>query len=456
MQVSIGGLIPSKERPPMPNPTIPRSLADLLSALRGCFTAPTYRTFTALVVGLLAQPGRRTVTGMLTAARLAGSWHHSRAHRFFARARWNPDQLGLAVLRLVVARLVDPQAPLLVVVDDSLFKRRGRKVYGAAFHYDPCATGRRRSAWGNNWVVLGVLVALPFLPHRWVCLPMLARLWQPHQPQATKQQLARRLIYLVAGTYPDRTIHVICDGAYVGKTMRNLPPQVTITARLRGDAALYQLAPPPSGRPGRPRRKGARLPELIWLAGMVATVFTPATVHCYGKQVTLHLHRLRCLWYGALGAQPVQVVLARPPHWPDDYQLALVTTDLAASPAELVERYSLRWSAEVTMEEARQVLGVGQARNRTRRAVERTVPFGLLCLSLLVLWYAGYGTPAIDVAAHRARAPWYRHKHAPSTADMLTALRRALLAAQFHASSQRTPTLEQLLDLQAATPFPAA
>jgi hypothetical protein len=81
--------------------------------------------------------------------------------------------------------------------------------------------------------------------------------------------------------------------------------------------------------------------------------------------------------------------------------------------------------------DARYLAGVGQARTRTQRSVERLVPFGLLCLSLAICWYARYGQPAQDLAAHRARAPWYRHKHAVSVADMLAALRRALLTAQY-------------------------
>jgi hypothetical protein len=84
------------------------------------------------------------------------------------------------------------------------------------------------------------------------------------------------------------------------------------------------------------------------------------------------------------------------------------------------------------------------------------VPFGLLCYSLLVIWYAQHGQPATDVAAHPARAPWYRTKHAVSTADMLAAFRRALLAAQFHASPQLMPSLEQLLTLQLSWATPAA
>ncbi len=101
-------------------------------------------------------------------------------------------------------------------------------------------------------------------------------------------------------------------------------------------------------------------------------------------------------------------------------------------------------------EESRQIVGVGQARNRTRRAVERTVPFGMVCLSLVIVWYALHGQPTLDVAARRTRAPWYRTKQAPSLADMLTALRRELIAAQYRPGRQLEPTPEEILQVQAA------
>jgi len=448
----------------MPTLSLPSSLAELLAAFRPCFTAPTFTTFTALVSGFLAQQGPGTVTGMLVGARLSHRWHHTRAHRFFSAARWSTDQVGLALLEVIVRLLAAPDAPILLAVDDSLFKRAGRKVFGAAWHHDAAAPGRNRVAWGNSWVVVGVLVRLPFVPHRLVCLPVLARLWQPTKTKTTKGSktrqakaskdrpakltLARQLVEQVCARHPDRQVHLVGDAAYIGRTWRNPPATLTVTSRLRCDAALYQLAPPPTGKPGRPRVKGKRLPELIVLAGMTTTRFKPARVCCYGQQRTLDLAVFCCLWYGALGAQPVQVVLARPPGRPDGYELAVVSTDLAATPAELVERYSHRWGVETCFEEARQVMGVGQARNRTRRAVERTVPFGLVCMSLVVCWYALHGQPAADVAARRARAPWYRTKHTPSLADMLSALRRELLTAQFLPSCLLTPSVEETLQAQ--------
>jgi hypothetical protein len=299
-------------------------------------------------------------------------------------------------------------------------------------------------------------VRLPFVPQRAVCLPVLCRLWRPKQPDRTKLRLAVELVALVAARYPDRRLHLVGDAAYAGKTLRDLPEQATVTTRLRADAVLYELAPPPTGKPGRPRTKGGRLPELIVLAALTRVRFTRAVVACYGERTLVEVACLRCLWYGTFGPRPVQVVLVRAPGAPDGYDLALVSTDLGATPAALVERYADRWPVEVLFEEARQVAGVGQARNRTRKAVERTVPFGLVCVSLVVCWYALHGQPAADVAARRASAPWYRDKHAVSFADMLVALRRVILAAQYLPGSLVEPTPAEILTVQRAWAAAAA
>ena len=111
--------------------TLPSTLSGVLDPFRPCFTTPTFETFAALVAGLVAQPVERTVCGMLTGAGLARVWHHCRAHRFFSAARWCPRQVGLVAAGLVVAHLLPVGAPITVAVDDTLFRRRGKKVHGA-------------------------------------------------------------------------------------------------------------------------------------------------------------------------------------------------------------------------------------------------------------------------------------------------------------------------------------
>jgi hypothetical protein len=186
---------------------------------------------------------------MLVGARLAGRRHHGLAYRFFATARWSADQLGLVLLELIGATLIPADAPLVLAVDDTLWRRRGRRLHGAAWHHDGNGPGRHRPAWGHRWVVVGAIVRLPFVP-RAVCLPILARLWLPGQADRTPLVLARELVDLAVAHLGDRPVHLVGDAAYIGKPLQGLPTQVTVTARLRCDAALY--APPPT--PHRPTR----------------------------------------------------------------------------------------------------------------------------------------------------------------------------------------------------------
>ena len=225
---------------------------------------------------------------------------------------------------------------------------------------------------------------------------------------------------------------MVADAAYAGKEFRKLPATVTWTTRLRKDAALHELPPPRTGCRGRPRVKGARLPALAALAK--TATFTPVTVTRYRKTAAVHAAAVTCLWHSVSGSRPVQVILVRD-RSRTGYDIALVTTDLDATPAAVIERYAARWSIEVAFEDARQVFGTGQARNRTARAVRATVPFTLTCQTLAILWYATAGHDPADVAEHRARAPWYVTKAEPSTADMTAKLRRVLIAREISPAS---------------------
>jgi hypothetical protein len=101
-------------------PPVPASLMTLLAAFSPLFTAPSFRTFTMLACGFLAQPGKRTVCGMLAGAGLSRLWPHDRAHSFFSRARWSPDDLGIAAARLVISLLVPDGEPVAAAGEEGL------------------------------------------------------------------------------------------------------------------------------------------------------------------------------------------------------------------------------------------------------------------------------------------------------------------------------------------------
>jgi DDE superfamily endonuclease len=320
----------------LPGLTLPASLAGLLGALRPCFTAPSFATFCGLAAGLAGQVRRRTVCGMLPGADLARAWPHDRAHYFFARARWQADELGLAVARLVVLLLVPPGGPLTVAAGDTLFRRSGRKAHGAGWQHDGSSPSQNKISFGTCFVTCGIIVHLPFCT-RPVCLPVLARLVLPDPGARTRRRNSKKaapvpgtkvtaaasLVSLLAAAFPGRTVHVVADAACHGPALKHLPPAVTWTCRLRANAVLYDLAPPRTPRTmGRPRRKGARLGTPGQLAA--AARQSPATVRIYGRDQHIRLADITCLWYGCLDTRTVRVILARdrgacspwsPPTW---------------------------------------------------------------------------------------------------------------------------------------------
>jgi hypothetical protein len=438
---------------------VPVSLDGLLSLFRSCFSQPSFQTFRAMVIGHVGQTGRRTVCGMLVGARLSGVWEHSRAHRFFSRARWQPEMLGLTLAALIVERFLEPDAAVTVAVDDTLLQRWGRKVYGCFYHHDATANSEKAAvAWGNNWVVVGICVRLAFL-ERTVCLPVLFGLWQPRRAEYAKADkpdperpgkpvMAREMIDLLAARLSGRQIDVVGDAAYASEAWRGLGAIVTVTSRLRANAAIYAPTPAPTGQRGRPRKWGRRLGRLAEIATDPATIWVQHTVRRYGKAETLLLHTIDCLWE-PLGAEtPVRVVLVQDDTKPAGYQLALITTDLTSTPAQIVERYAHRWAIEVCFEEAKHQAGVGDAENRTEKAVQRTVPFQFLTMTLAIVWYALHGHHPDDITEHRERAPWYQSKTNPSFADMLAKLRRTIIAAQYSPGRLRAPYQQKITAIQ--------
>src|ERR1700689_1556724 len=192
---------------------VPASLMALLAVYSPLFTAPSFRTFTALACGFLAQPGKRTVCGMLSGAGLARLWPHDRAHFFFARARWDADALGLAVARLVVELLVPAGDPVSVAVDDTLFKRRGKKVWAASWFHDGSAQGPAKTGYGNNWVVLAVIVSLPVVS-RPVAVPVMGKRVIKGSNSRSRLWLARRMAERLAVALPGRAVRAVADSAY--------------------------------------------------------------------------------------------------------------------------------------------------------------------------------------------------------------------------------------------------
>ena len=173
---------------------------------------------------------------------------------------------------------------------------------------------------------------------------------------ATAERMGAQLAELIAARYPDRTVHVVGDAAYVGERLRNLDSRISGTSRLKITSVLHELPPPRTGRSGQPRTRSARLgtPTDLAASATVGARWRDARVRRYGRTDSVQITEITCLWYGSFRSHTVRVVLVRDnkPRTRDrddrGYGLPLVTTDLESSAEDLVARYAARWGIERT------------------------------------------------------------------------------------------------------------
>jgi len=436
----------------MPERIVPESFRVLLGVFAGCFQAASYRNFELLVIGWVHCLGRRTITAVALASGAVDRRHISVFHRFFSRATWALDDLGWVLFRLAVA-WVPAEAPLYMVLDDTLARKSGKGVALASMHHDPLLSTKRKPffSFGHVWVVLALWVPLPPGTGRGFAVPILCRLFvgakrggqrdapsrattgarlraaeAAHPPvgsRPTKLELARELIALAAIWANDRRVYVAVDSAYAGRELlRARPANIHLISRLRLDAALWTR--PRRRRPGqtgRPRRRGTRVPAPQALAATWRR-WRSVPMTLYGRQVTPSIFALTALWYAALPDHPIRIVVVRDPTGRRQEE-AFCCTDTTVTETFILEGYARRWTLEVTFHDTKQHLGLADPQAQSPAAVRRAAPLAFLVYGLVLLWYADEHHGAVSTAW--VDRPWYPAKTGPSFLDMLTALRRA-------------------------------
>jgi len=403
--------------------TLVSSFTELLQQVSFVMTQPTFDSFVTLLTGWVFA-GRRTVTGMIVAGGAVGGKHHSAYHRVFATARWSLDELGWAVLGLILPWV--GEGTILLALDDTLARKRGLKIFGVGMHHDPLLSTRKTAImnWGHSWVVLGVIVKLPFCPNRVYCLPILFRLYvskktaeKKRLAHRTRPQLAVEMLKVLCGAHEHRRFHAIADSAYGGQSVLNhLPVNCGLTSRLALNARRYDA--PPGRKPGvggRPRKRGRRLPTP---KRMLQQRAVRLTLNLYGRHDRSRVAETVARMHKA-PTRPLKVVAVEPMTGGRTVH-AFYSTNLADTAEQVLTRYAMRWSIEEMNQASKSHLGFEEPQGWTRRAVERTAPTAMLLYSLIGLWFAQIGHRHYQAPCR----PWYTTKRHPSFADMLATLRR--------------------------------
>jgi hypothetical protein len=351
------------------------------------------------------------------------------------------------LLLLIVETFVPAGACVDLVIDETLERRWGSKISKRGHYRDSALSSRERSVSspGLRWIVMAVVVSLPWTKQRWA-LPFLCvlattpevseRLGKRHK---TVGMWAHQMISLVRRWLPDRSIKLMGDTAYsvLELGLHANDQRVTLITTGRLDAVLHE--PPPERTKqtiGRPRVVGKRLPALQQVLLDPETVWQKLTLDWYGQgKRTLEICTGTALWYRYGSAPlPIRWVLTRDPsgkHPPK----AIFSTDPTQTAEQVIKDFMKRWSLEVTFEEGRAHLGIETQRQWSDRAIERSTPLLFGLYSLVALFgQAGHPDGHIPVA----QAAWYR-KQTATFHDVLAVVRRDLWGHETFPTSPTDP-----------------
>jgi hypothetical protein len=350
-----------------------------------------------------------------------------------------------------------PSQPLVVALDDTILRKTGRKIPGAAYRKDPLGPPFHLNLiWAQRMIQYSAAVPGPNGEARMIPIAF-QDASTPRKPRknageedvaAYRETMRQRNLNALAieqlrRLQEERTVsgeqppplHVVVDGSYTNRKMlRKLPLETILIGRIRKDAHLS--AKPDNQNPfGRKRIYGEDLPtpEQVRKDDSIPWQEIEATVG--GKRHKLRVKTLDPVRWRAAGEMDMRLVVIAPVAYmrrPNGKRLYrqpgyLICTDPNLSLETLVQEYIWRWDIEVNHRDEKTILGVGQAQVRNANSVG-TVPAAAVAayamLHVAAMKAYGYNGKPNTIPPAKWRDP--KKKKRASTQDLVNELRREL------------------------------
>jgi hypothetical protein len=432
------------------------SLHEAVAAMARVVDARFAFRLAILFSGMLLADDRRTVSAWLVAAGVRDDW--DRFYDALVSLGQITDRLAAVVLgRIVKKFLPGPNERLLLGLDDTPTMRYGRHVEGAGVHHHP-TPGPADGQWlyGHNWVTLAWLanhsswgvIALPLLSRMYVrdmdVAPLKAKYgWKFRTKLELALELVTWCVRQLRGLGVQAAVWIAMDGAYAKQPLLSplLELGVTVVSRLRKDARLFDVPPPPQKKTrGRPRIYGK---NTISLAKRAAhrRGWETISYRCRGVEVTRRYKTF--LATSKLVSGPIRVVLVRF----DDGWAPYFCTDSNASVREILETVAARWSLEEHFHDVKETWGAGeqQVRNIWSNVACWNLNQWLFTLVELCSW----DQPAAKLV-DRTDRPWDNPHRRPSHADRRRAIAREMLHQQINIVLSNPPNLFEIQQVAAS------
>jgi hypothetical protein len=408
----------------------------------------------------------------------------SAAYRLFDQERFNREALFKPARQTVLERLGQDE-PLVAAMDDTLIRKRGRKVYGAAWKRDPLGPKFQNNfVWGQRFLQMSALlpdkagtgqargVPIDFIHAPSPVKPRKnasGQEWESYRQQKEASKIssvgAETLRALRSTLDGQASKNIICsiDGGFTNRTvLRDIPEKVTLVGRIRKDAKLFSIPPANSGR-GRQRWYGEPLPTPEQIREDDSRPWETVEAFAAGRRHTFQVKRLLNVRWAASGNRTVQVLVLRPLAYRPRKGAKLLYRDpaylICTDPDMAVERflqaYLWRWEIELNFRDEKTLLGVGEAQVRKENSTQSVPAFIVAAYAFLLL----AGTAGRKKEKMLPRPKWQQNTPTGrSTTQQMISLFRSHLWGQAingnlkHFASAPTPHSNQVF-LEKSLPY---
>lgn len=395
----------------------PDNFVKLILELNENFTKPSFKHFKVVLSAILIGGPKKTLTSGIRLYDLG--YHFSNIHRFVSYYKWDVTQVVFSLFQLI-RRLLNISKNLVFALDDTLIPKYGKKIFGRGCHFDHASKPNRPPyIWGHNWVVIGLLYHWDIFS-KWICFPLLSRLFIPESVIEDNASFKSRISIAVdmvkqIHNHLKQSFTLVADGLYAKKDLVRccIEKGITFISRLRSDAALYGLvgSSKPKGR-GRPRKYGKRL-IIPKKPGNYIKGFHTTHLKLYGELKNITYKSVIAMWKPA-GA-PIKVFIVQ---FDDSKSFTyFFSTDLKSTVKQVLTLVAARWSIETLFSDLKGHSGMEDWQVRVESSVVRSIPLTCIATSLLMLWSQQQANQC--VADLWDIQPWATQKSTPSLYDVI-------------------------------------
>ena len=433
--------------------SLSRNILTVLFPFSVLFSKPSWKKALTLLLGTLLCTGKRTVCAALRAMGLEREAGFSKYHHLLNRAEWSSLKAA-KILFFMLLILVCDRLPLVLLIDETLERRRGKKIKAKGYYRDAVRSSQSQvvKAMGLKWQVMALSVKLPFMS-RALALPFLSVLEPSKKCDEAKKRrhktslkwASQMVLQVRRWAGKARSLILVGDGGYAAGQLALdcICAGVTLVSRLKMNAALFDF--PDEKRPGQrgpTAQKGVKLKNFKQMLPLEGLPWKEMEVVGYGgeKRIARVLSNT-CMW-GADGATPIPIrwILVADPTGKLD-PLPLMSTDPLMTLERMIELFVDRWGLEVTFEETREHLGVETQRQWSDRAIARSTPVLMGLYSCVCLMANRLGQ--VDLLKIETTA-WHQ-KERVAFSDMLRAVRIVIWRDNLISRKAKiTPSMENI------------